>query len=853
MSECPAPTESARSSGCPVWSGEIRADVERDAGGGGDLELALRVQRDLAVALVGCDSPRDCLRELLEVALRLPGYDGGGTYLVDDGSGDLILTCHRGLSDEFVKRVECYPREAVQSMLVRRGRVFFGGLDELPPAMAGVVREEGLKSVAVLPLLCAGEVKGSLNLASRRTSEITREGRFALESIAALARNAFALAMERQTALEMERRMTLALDGLNLGVWRADLATRRFYASARARELHGVPLEEELTVELAKEVFHPDDLPEFLANVMESMVEGGRFSLEYRITDGSRWIGVEAGYYCDPSPRFIGVVRDITRRKVMEADLRASGKRLEAMVEQRTGELARTRAELERQSGMLRLVLDGAGAGMREVDFVTNTVVLDERGCELMGYPEGTAVDFDRVLTERIHPVCGVGIRRRLAELVAHGGGVEWDHEFRIFHPERGIRWINSRGTLKWVDGSAVGLTGVILDITERKRAAGILRDWSRALEDQVAERTAAIRDSEGRFRMLAEASQEGVVISQNGVVVDANAQIAALLGYGVAEMIGRPVFDFIPPEERGRVTERIRRGENAPYESLLMRRNGETVPVGCHARTVLRDGSPARVTVLRDLTDLRRRLRDLEDLRIDLENSRGLALASEINSGILQELDGPLAALDAGMTEVAARLTCCPDCPRDAVEIAEDIMADLGRMRDIVVHLGQLADPSPLCLQWISLNSVVLKVLPLLRSESDERAIVFETDLSGLPEIRADAVQIKQAVLILARNACEACCEAGRVPGRVAIRTRVVSGSEVELSVCDNGTGLSEEVLGRLFTPFFSTKPSGTGIGLRLCQTISRAHGGSVSASNNPEGGGACFVLRLPINHESA
>lgn len=76
------------------------------------------------------------------------------------------------------------------------------------------------------------------------------------------------------------------------------------------------------------QAFHPDDLPGFLANVRASMVEEGKFSQEYRIADGTRWIGVEAGYYHEPSPRFIGIVRDLTRRKHLEEELRSAGRRL---------------------------------------------------------------------------------------------------------------------------------------------------------------------------------------------------------------------------------------------------------------------------------------------------------------------------------------------------------------------------------------------------------------------------------------------------------------------------------------------------------------------------------------------
>lgn len=247
MSDLPVAPEPVRFSGPADRSAGACAGLEPDlrpeCG-----EVVLRAQRDLAITLVCCENARECLCELLDVALRLPGFDCGGSYLIDDATGELELTAHRGLSDGFIRKVARYPREAVQSSLVRRECVFFGSLDDLPPPMARNIREEGLKAVAVLPLMLGSKVVGSLNLATRRTAEITQEGRMALGSIAALAQSAFASIQERQEWLRVARQLRLAVEGTKLGVWRADLVTRRFYASARARELHGVPMDKELTV-----------------------------------------------------------------------------------------------------------------------------------------------------------------------------------------------------------------------------------------------------------------------------------------------------------------------------------------------------------------------------------------------------------------------------------------------------------------------------------------------------------------------------------------------------------------------------------------------------------------------------
>ena len=114
------------------------------------------------------------------------------------------------------------------------------------------------------------------------------------------------------------------------------------------------------------------------------------------------------------------------------------------------------------------------------------------------------------------------------------------------------------------------------------------------------------------------------------------------------------------------------------------------------------------------------------------------------------------------------------------------------------------------------------------------------------LPAVRADRVQIEQVVLNLVLNAMEAIHEAASERRRVEVRTRGVDAGAVEVQVADSGPGFSAEATEALFTPFYTTKAEGMGIGLSICRSIVDAHGGTLSAENLP-GSGALLRLRLP------
>ena len=111
------------------------------------------------------------------------------------------------------------------------------------------------------------------------------------------------------------------------------------------------------------------------------------------------------------------------------------------------------------------------------------------------------------------------------------------------------------------------------------------------------------------------------------------------------------------------------------------------------------------------------------------------------------------------------------------------------------------------------------------------------------------DSVQLTQVILNLVSNALDASESCPPERREILVTTRPHCERTVELCVSDAGNGIAPETFNRLFTPFFSTKPDGLGVGLRLSQTIVQAHGGSIEGYNNPDGVGATFRVVLPAH----
>ncbi len=240
------------------------------------------------------------------------------------------------------------------------------------------------------------------------------------------------------------------------------------------------------------------------------------------------------------------------------------------------------------------------------------------------------------------------------------------------------------------------------------------------------------------------------------------------------------------------------------------------------------------------------RRQADEDKFRLQeqLRHADRLATIGQLAAGVAHELNEPLGNI-LGFAQLAQKH---PDLPGQAVQDLEKIVATSLHARQIINDLMLFSRQKPPRKIRVDLNAVVEEGLYFLESRCARNGITIVRVLSPeLPKITADASQLRQVFVNLAVNAIHA------MPGGGTLKaTTRRSGDGVALSVEDNGIGMSEQVLKKVFIPFFTTKDvnEGTGLGLPVVHGIVTSHGGTIHVDSSP-GQGARFDVELPIATE--
>jgi two-component system sensor kinase FixL len=229
------------------------------------------------------------------------------------------------------------------------------------------------------------------------------------------------------------------------------------------------------------------------------------------------------------------------------------------------------------------------------------------------------------------------------------------------------------------------------------------------------------------------------------------------------------------------------------------------------------------------------------------LLNVSRMATIGEMAAGIGHELNQPLTAI-ANYAHACERLLSRPQTdPADLREALRQITVQTTRAADILRRLRALARSQRAEHAPADINALVTELRELLQTDALVHGVHLTLQLApDLPEVLVDPGQIQQVILNLVRNSLDALADRAASGGRITIRTLLTPEGEVQLSVSDNGPGVADEAMKRIFDPFFSTKENGTGLGLAITHTIARAHGGSVGYRPNVPNG-ACFYILLP------
>jgi two-component system sensor kinase FixL len=179
---------------------------------------------------------------------------------------------------------------------------------------------------------------------------------------------------------------------------------------------------------------------------------------------------------------------------------------------------------------------------------------------------------------------------------------------------------------------------------------------------------------------------------------------------------------------------------------------------------------------------------------------------------------------------------------------ILDDIIQDDKRAGEVIRRIRTLVKKEAPLREAVALIDIIPETIALVRNASFLGGISIVTELdSELPSVQGDRVQLQQVILNLLLNATAAMKDTPAGLRKLIITTAVQDGQTVKVSVRDRGSGIDKNFMNRIFEPFYTTKADGLGMGLSISRTIIKAHGGTIWAENNGEGG-ATFYVTLPL-----
>ena len=361
-------------------------------------------------------------------------------------------------------------------------------------------------------------------------------------------------------------------------------------------------------------------------------------------------------------------------------------------------------------------------------------------------------------------------------------------------------------------------------------------------------------------FEALLNAAVDGIVVSDDtGRILRFNRAAEHMFGYSADEVIGKSIeliMTEIDANAHGRYVDNylrtgVRRIIGIGREVKARHRDGTEFPVSLAIGEVRLPNGLRFVGLIRDLTRQKRAEEEALRHREQMMHASRLTIMGEMAAAMAHELNQPLSAI-ATYTAACQRLMDKGDDARDDVVSAlQEIGTQAYRAGEVIQRMRDFARSREFARSSVLLEELIDEILPLAELDARANRVTLTVDVAdGLPGLVADPVQIQQVILNLLRNGVDAMLETADQDRRLALRAYSDSDGSIRVAISDCGHGVSAEARTHLFTPFFTTKTTGMGMGLAISRSIIKAHGGKLDCENNPDGG-ATFFFTLPSSIE--
>jgi PAS domain S-box-containing protein len=370
------------------------------------------------------------------------------------------------------------------------------------------------------------------------------------------------------------------------------------------------------------------------------------------------------------------------------------------------------------------------------------------------------------------------------------------------------------------------------------------------------------VRESEKRFRLLANVAFDGITVTEKGLFLEVNEKFARIFNYSPSEIIGMHVSKIIASDYLEDAMEKIKLGYDRPYESVCLKKDGSRVPVEVYGKNFSYNDRTLRITAVQDITERRQAERERERLNKDLKiKNRELEQILYVTShdlrsplvnveGYSNEMDHSLKELmssienDTDLSRIKEKIA--PRVKKDILESLHYIQASVSKMETLIKGILKLSrlGRSEQKVEQIDMNEMMSNIMDTHRFRLNELNI--KTEVTELPDCKGDSAQINQVFSNLLDNA---------IKYSDAERSCIIDisghrdGNQSVYCMEDNGIGIAPEHQDKIFEIFHQLAPrrvKGEGMGLTIAHRIIEKHHGRIWVESEP-GRGSRFFVSLP------